>query len=243
MRDRRGAWNRLLILRFITVLAITGTVALPPALAQRQEHPPRAVTAAEKARARFHDSGHERDAKLTPGAGYSYRGDTGTPAPSDLPPYLPYIEAHTCSAQLIVVATNSSKRSLLNDSETSIFTDYVFDVNEVLLRAPGLPPKNTVLVTVDGGTVIWEGRPTTVTYSGPTIRQNGQYVLFLRALPGGDGYVLMSPLGLVERQGENARSLGPLNATPLELLNDSLPFASFLSDIRDAAANCHGESR
>ena len=102
-----------------------------------------------------------------------------------------YLEAITCKADAVVIATVNSKSSQLLDEGTFTFTDYELSVNEVLKNNATFPLRvnQTFTYTSPGGAVELNGHViSAVDYRSEPLQLGSRYLLYLSFIPETQSY-------------------------------------------------------
>jgi hypothetical protein len=114
-------------------------------------------------------------------------------------------------ADLVIEASSAGGRSYLDKSEAHIYTDYVFNVHQLIKnrrRAGLLRIGSTITVRREGGSIEVDGRPAvTIENEFPPFNGGEHYILFLKQWPGDNAYeVFGGPQG-VFKSGDNITSI------------------------------------
>lgn len=157
--------------------------------------------------------------------------ENGTPLKATMdndPPFDPFqfLNDIASEADTIVIGTVKSKASQLTEDETYIFTDYQFDVEQVLKSgiSPSPAEGEEIEVTRPGGEVSLKGR---VLRAGDknfdSFRLGGRYLLFLRQVPETGAYRAFST-GSFLLKGAEVVALNPAINLPASLKLDATAF-------------------
>lgn len=209
-----------------------------PMAGQEQARPlSQPVSTSELARARAHDKGFEGRPRLETTGGASVSVPYGAPIQPPYPDYKTFLRDQTCAAEMVLVGRSESARTMLNMSETFLFTDYRIKVEE-LVRGD-LDKRTPVIYSQAGGTAEQAGQRMRATVEGTRdLDSRRQYVLFLRSMPGAPGFVGLPRLQVIELQGNRVLPVPRARWTPRELYFQEVRPIQLLRDIRAAAASC-----
>ena len=214
-------------------------LCLPPyrAAAQGEQPSPRAVSQGEKARARFQNRLREGRPPLLSGDKAMDLGEGGAPGLNG-PAYAPYVAELTCGADLVATAGLLASRSMLNESETAIFTDYRLHVEDAIRSTFQLPPDKSVTLTLPGGTVLLDGRQTNYYTGYRALDDHTEYLVFLQYRLDLDAYLPVAHDFLIANDSDRPLSWKAGYWSPPELFYRRVSFASLAADVRAAAAHC-----
>jgi hypothetical protein len=141
----------------------------------------------------------------------------------------------TCSADVVVVGVVKNKASQLTEDQSFLFTDYGFEVQEVLKGTVSLDPNNEITVTRPGGEIVVDSKTVrALDESFQPMTVGSKYVLFLRIIPQTGSYQAIESGESFELNGNKIRDLkrGSLN----KLLVEYNPSA-LIQEIRLAASS------
>lgn len=193
-----------------------------------------AKTAEQKVRARFFDYPNSRP--LRPNTIKNDEFERAAP-PHALPDYEAYLRKEVCGAELVALGRPMSQEAFVTISETTIFTDYAFAVDQWLrgLVTYDRPQASTTLtVTLRGGKIDTDAGPIEVQNEQPLTRDH-QYILFLRRIPETASYQVSAPT-LVSNSV--VTSMDSPRDVPESLLHGTKPINLVLADIHRIASSC-----
>jgi len=138
----------------------------------------------------------------------------------------------SCGADAVVLGSVRSKSAHMTDDETFIFTEYELLVKDVLKNnsASRIDIDASIQITRPGGLISLDGqviRAEDLSYE--LLQADKEYLLFLRFVPGANGYVVSSPDGdfLLEQ-----RTTRTLSKTALPDGLAGIDSTSLLSEVR-----------
>lgn len=203
----------------------------PPQPAQS----PRAITPEEHAHAILHDRGFENKPRLTETlAIFVPVGRPGANGPS----YEAFLTKEICAADLVIQGTVVSARSMLNSSETFVFTDTIVKP-EIVYRSKRPSGDGPITVTRLGGEVVLDGRKIAAGYvNDPSLVRGRRYILLLQSLSSGRDYENWPNLTQIEDQGRQV-VFAPLGKwSPDVFFTRTFKFADVQADVKRIAAGC-----
>jgi len=152
-------------------------------------------------------------------------------APPHSPPdYATYLRRVVCQADLVALDRPSSQETFVTDTESSIFTDYVFRVDQWLRGTAS----TEITVTLRGGKINTDDGPIEVE-DEDLLTLGGQYVVFLKPIPNTSSYLLNAPTVMA---GTVAKSMKAKRDVPPALLHGDKATATVLADLRNFARSC-----
>ena len=152
------------------------------------------------------------------------------------PSYATYLQSRCAPKGVtVVVGRATSSRTLMNKSETFLFTDYTFSVDNWICPASG---SATIMVSMLGGVVTVLGRELRAHADDP-LQLDRRYVLLLDVMSDGGPYRKPSNTLLTRVDFERgfARSLEKLYQPP-QLRNLEISEATFVADLMNTRAIC-----
>ena len=217
-------------------LVLSLVLAVGPMAWTKSQDSPRAVTAEERAHARLHDRGFEGKPILTDGVFITVQVDS--PRLANRPSISNFLKEQVCGADLVVSGVVLNSRSMLNSTETFIFSDYKVQVEHVVWSSRSVPA-GTIAVTRIGGEVKLNGKSVGASISRvPLLVRGGRYLLFLDSLSAGQDYKSRETLDFIQDQGGQIAISGALRSMPGEFINPTMAFADTYSAAKSAATAC-----
>jgi hypothetical protein len=116
----------------------------------------------------------------------------------------------TCNADAVVAGTATSKSSHMLDDETFVYTEYEFRIGDILKNNPVSPMEvnKNIQITRPGGFIKLDNQLIRVTdQSYETLQLKKSYLLFLKYVPGADGYIVSDSKGDFSLDNTSFRSL------------------------------------
>jgi hypothetical protein len=126
-----------------------------------------------------------------------------------------------CNADAVVVGTAISNSSHMLDDETFVYTEYEFQVSEILKNnsVSSIEVDKNVQITRPGGFIKLDNQLIRVTnQSYETLQLKKSYLLFLKYVPGADGYIVSDSKGDFSLENNSFRSLSK-QSLPNDLKN------------------------
>jgi hypothetical protein len=149
-----------------------------------------------------------------------------------------FFETLACAADLIVVGKGTPIRVLFNTSETALFTDYRFGVEQQLWPTTVIA---NLEVSVYGGVVEFEDGTVISATDGTSSDLTKRTLLFLKRIPNARSYSLASPSFLVEL-GNVIFGSAPIPVPP-ELRAHPHPLTEVTTSVTASIARCFKRSQ
>lgn len=114
----------------------------------------------------------------------------------------------TCTADLVVIGVPTDKESAMTEDETFAFTDYEFNVSEVLKGSTMIEPGSQIRITRPGGLIELDGQ--TIRIEDKSYNQldiGTQYLLFLQHVEGAKGYAALDARGDFQISGSKISTI------------------------------------
>lgn len=121
-----------------------------------------------------------------------------------------FLQDLACNADAVAVGTPTSKSSYMLDDETFVYTEYEFRISDILKNNSVSPMEvdKNIQITRPGGFIKLDNQLIRVTdQSYETLQLKKSYLLFLKYVPGADGYMVSDSKGDFTLDNASFRSL------------------------------------
>lgn len=148
-----------------------------------------------------------------------------------------FLTKMTANSDAVLVGVVKEKSSQLTENGKFVFTDYLFQVEEVIKNNSGKPISMSELVTITrpGGKILLNGFAVKATdESFQNLNTEGKYILFLKFVPETGAYQSVNPEGSFLINNGKAKTL---NASVASRFRDVQDLSSFIADIYSTLSN------